>query len=286
MTKLLQAPDGLKRKVLEIADDLGDVLIDCESCYGACDIAINEAKTLGCDGIIHLGHSKLLESDLPVEYKELREDFEIKPFLKKLNISEKRIGLISSVQFVDSLKIVKEFLENKGKIVKIDKGKFNPGQILGCDISSAKEIEKDVDAFLYIGSGHFHPLGLALQTEKPVYLLNLEKNELEEMNKLKKKFLKQRFATIALAKDAKTFGILISVKPGQLKLELAKKIKKNLEERGKKAYILVFNEIKPEKLEGLDLDCYINTACPRIAVENRTEFKKPILNYDEIENFI
>jgi len=286
MTKLLQAPDGLKRKVLKIADNLGDVLIDCESCYGACDIAINEAKILGCDGIIHLGHSKLVESDLPVEYKELRESFNIKPFLKKLNIKEKKIGLVTSVQFIDSLKTVKEFLENKGKIVKIGKGKFNPGQILGCDISSAKEIEKDVDAFLYIGSGHFHPLGLVLQTKKPVYLLDLEKNEVEEIRKLKEKFLKQRFATIALAKDAKTFGILISVKPGQLKLELAKKIKKNLEERGKKAYILVFNEIKPEKLEGLDLDCYINTACPRIAVENRTEFKKPILNYEEIENFI
>lgn len=286
MAKLLQAPDGLKRKVLKIADDLGDVLIDCESCYGACDIAVNEAKALGCDGIIHLGHSKLVEADLPVEYKEIRENFNVKPFFKKLNIKEKKIGLIASIQFIDSLKIVKEFLENKGKIVKIGKGKFNPGQILGCDISSAKEIEKDVDAFLYIGSGHFHPLGLALQTEKPVYSLNLEKNEVEEISKLKEKFLKQRFATIALAKDAKSFGILVSVKSGQLKLELAKKIKKKLEEKGKKAYILVFNEIKSEKLEGLDLDCYINTACPRIAIENRTEFKKPILNYDETENFI
>jgi len=283
MTKLLQIPDGLKRKVLKIADDLGDVLIDCESCYGACDIAINEAKTLGCNGIIHLGHSKFVETDLPIEYRELRESFDIKPFLKKLNIKEKRIGLLASIQFIDSLKNVKEFLKNKGKIVKIGKGRFNPGQILGCDISSAKEIEKNVDAFLYIGSGRFHPLGLALQTEKPVYSLNLEKNEIEEISELKAKFLKQKLATIALAKDAKAFGILVSVKPGQLKLELAKKIKKKLEEKRKKAYILVFNEIKPEKLEGLELDCYINTACPRIAIENRTDFKKPILNSDEIE---
>ena len=63
---------------------------------------------------------------------------------------------------------------------------------------------------------------------------------------------------------------------------MAEKIKKELESAGKKAYILVFNEIKPEKLEGVELDCYINTACPRIAIENRTEFKKPILNPDEL----
>jgi 2-(3-amino-3-carboxypropyl)histidine synthase len=68
-----------------------------------------------------------------------------------------------------------------------------------------------------------------------------------------------------------------------MNLKLAKDIKNKLESDGKKAYILVFNEIKPEKLEGFELDCYINTACPRIAIDDRNEFKKPILNPDEIE---
>jgi len=285
MTKLLQVPDGLKRKALKLADEAGDVIIDCESCYGACDLAVNEAKALGCDGIIHYGHSKFIETDLPVEYNEVKEKTDISPFLKKIDVKEKKIGLVSSLQFMDSLKMVKAFLENKGKEVKIGSGRFYPGQILGCDVSSAKSIEKYVEAFLYIGSGHFHPLGLAFQTDKPVYFLNVEKNEMENLKQLKEKFLKQRYAAVALAKDAKTFGILLSTKPGQLNLDLAKKIKKDLEARGKKAYILAFNEIRPEKLEGLNLDCYVCTACPRIALENRTEFKKPILNPDEIETF-
>jgi len=282
MTKLLQIPDGLKRKALKIADEIGNVLIDCESCYGACDLAVQEAKILGCDKIIHYGHSKLIETDIPVEYREIREDYDPILVLGKNKIKEKRIGLISTLQFLDSLERAKKFLEKKGKIVKIGKGRFNPGQILGCDISSAKSIENQVDAFLFIGSGKFHPLGLALETEKPVYVLDVEKNELTNLNEFKQKFLKQKYTAIALAKDAKIFGILVSVKPGQLNLKLAEKIKKKLEKKGK-AYILIFNEIKPEKLEGLELDCYINTACPRIAIENRTEFKKPILNPDEIE---
>jgi len=284
MTKLLQVPDGLKRKALKIADELGDVVIDCESCYGACDLAINEVKSLGCDKIIHFGHSKLIETDVPVEYKEIREKVEIP--LEKIEIKEKRIGLVSTLQFIDSLKKVKEFLEKNGKTVRIGKGKSYAGQILGCDISSAKAIENEVDAFLYVGSGNFHPLGLALQTDKPVYFLNVEKNELEDLKQLKEKFLKQKYATIAMAKDAKNFGILVSIKPGQLNLKLAKEIKNRLEKKRNKAYILVFNEIKPEKLEGLELDCYINTACPRISIDNRIDFKKPILNPDEIENFI
>jgi len=286
MTKILQVPDGLKRKALEIADELGDVLIDCESCYGACDLAIKEAKILGCSKIIHYGHSKLIETDISVDYKEIREDFDPTTVLEKNEIKEKRIGLVSALQFLDSLEKAKKFLEKKGKTVKIGKGRSNPGQILGCDISSAKSIESQVDAFLFIGSGKFHPLGLALEIEKPVYVLDVEKNELTNLDEFKQKFLKQKYAAIALSKNAKKFGILVSVKPGQSNLKLAEKIKKKLEGKDKKAYILIFNEIKPEKLEGLELDCYINTACPRIAIENRTEFKKPILNPDEVESFI
>jgi len=286
--KILQIPDGLKRKALKIADELEDVLIDCESCFGACDLAIQEANVLGCDKIIHYGHSKILETDMPVEYIESKEDYDSKKILEKeMNkIEEEKIGLISTLQFLSSLKKAKKFLESRGKIARIGKGEFNEGQVLGCDFSAAKSIEKEIEAFLYIGSGNFHPLGLALQTEKPVYFLDVERSEINRMDKIKEKFLKQKYVAIALSKDAKRFGILISVKPGQMKLELAKKIKNRIEEKGKKAYILVFNEIKPEKLEGLDLDCYINTACPRIAIDNRAEFKKPILNPDEIESFI
>jgi 2-(3-amino-3-carboxypropyl)histidine synthase len=242
-------------------------------------LAVQEANVLGCDKIVHYGHSKVIETDMPVEYVELREDYDPIPVLKKHTIKEKKIGLVSTLQFLDSLEKARKYLEEKGKTVKMGKGRFNHGQILGCDVSAAKAIEEDVDAFLYIGSGNFHPLGLAMQTEKPVYFLDVEKGEITVVDK--EKFLKQRYVAAALAKDANRFGILVSVKPGQMNLELAKKIKKKLEEKGKKAYILVFNEIKPEKLIGLDLDCYINTACPRIAVDNRNEYRKPILNPDE-----
>ena len=281
--KILQIPEGLKRKALSMADDLGDVLIYCEPCYGACDLCIDEAKVLGCDGVIHFGHSKLIESDVPVEYNEMRQDFDPVPVLEKNieNIKGERIGLVSTIQFLDSLEPAKELLEKKGKTVLIGKGKSYEGQILGCDVSAAKSVEKDVDVFLYIGSGKFHPLGLALQTEKPVFVLDKEKNEIYEIDK--EKFEKQKYAAIALVKDAKKFGILVSTKPGQLNIELAEKMKSDLENKGKKAYILVFNEIKPEKLEGLNLDCYVNTACPRITIENRTDFKKPILNPDELD---
>lgn len=267
--KLLQVPDGLKTRVLDIADKEGDVIISCEACYGACDIKIDEAKRLGCDKIIHYGHSKLIDSDIPVEYREIKESYDPTDILKKNHIGFNKVGLVSAIQFVDSLKIAKDVLGEKAII---------GGQVLGCDVSNAKKIKNKVDGFLFIGSGKFHPIGVSMQTEKPVLLLNVETGKIEEIDT--SSFQKQRYANQALFKDAQIIGILVSTKPGQMNIKLAKEIKEKLKPR--KSYILSMDEITPDKLEGIKVDAYVNTACPRIAIENRGNFRKPILNADEI----
>ncbi|MBU3896639.1 MAG: diphthamide biosynthesis enzyme Dph2 [Nanoarchaeota archaeon] len=267
--KFLQIPDGLKTKALEIADELGDVVISCESCYGSCDIREDEAKLLGCDEIVHYGHSKMIDSDIKVEYVEKRESYDPTEALGKLNIKFNKIGLISAVQFLDSLDIAKKVLGNRAIL---------GGQVLGCDVSNAEKIVDKVDCFLFIGSGKFHAIGVALKTGKPVFILNVEHNRIEEVDV--RLFEKQRIAAQVISRDAKVWGILVSTKLGQMNIKLAKQVRDKL--KPKKSYILSMDEIRPEKLEGIKVDAYVNTACPRIAIENRTDFGKPILNPDEI----
>ena len=121
--------------------------------------------------------------------------YEGKLDLKKIPIDKlpDKIGLISSVQFVDYLKTIKYYLEKKNKKIFLEKGKQKyKGQILGCDVSAAKKIEKKSDAFLYIGDGRFHPLGIALKTDKKVYCFNpidniFSETKKEEIEKIKKK---------------------------------------------------------------------------------------------------
>ena len=288
MTKFLQVPEGLKKKVLDLADELGgDVIISGEACFGACDIRPDEAKRLKCDKTVHYGHAKFTDAEMPIEYKEIREKIDFTPLLKK-NFSKlekyKSFGIVTTLQFLDCIKDVKDFLEKSGKKVLLGKGikAVYAGQILGCDPSAGTSIKEKVDCFLYLGSGMFHPLGLMLQTDKPVFIFDIERNEMRDAAAYRDKFLRQKYAAIEIAKDAKRFGILVSTKPGQMNVELAKKIKSKLISQGKKAWILAFDEIRPEKLEYLDLDAYVNTACPRIAIEDRTSFKKPILNPDEL----
>src|SRR3989338_3034857 len=89
----------------------------------------------------------------------------------KLNIKSleksgfKKFGLISSIQFVDELSKVRDYLESKG--LKSEIG----GQILGCRVEKAYAIKSKIDAFLYIGDGLFHPTAL-YRAGKPIFLYN------------------------------------------------------------------------------------------------------------------
>ena len=294
MRILLQYPEGLRTKAIEIAKKLEKegnlVFISIEPCYGACDLRINEAKMLKCDKIIHLGHTRFLKTEIPVDYIELKESFEMEDSLKELEkIEFEKVGILASLQFIDFIPKVKEYLEKIGKKAILGKGKNNekflyPGQILGCDYSQAFEIEKLVECFLVISSGKFHAIGLAMKTEKPVYLLDVEKRKVEKIDA--SEFIKRKIIAQELAKDCKRIGILVSTKPGQFKPELAEKLKKKIEALGKEAYILVADEIKPEKIEYLSIDCIVNTACPRIAIEERALYKIPFLNRDEFEEIL
>ena len=69
----LQIPEGLKTIVQDFASILEEndirVFISADPCYGACDLKDYEAKQLGCDLLLHVGHSDFgLKTRLPVIY--------------------------------------------------------------------------------------------------------------------------------------------------------------------------------------------------------------------------
>ena len=76
-----------------------------------------------------------------------------------LSLIPKKIGLSTTVQFLDYVDEIKEYLQKQGISVFVDKMKQKyEGQLLGCDQGAAVKIKDNVDAFLYIGTGIFHPL--------------------------------------------------------------------------------------------------------------------------------
>jgi len=200
----------------------------------------------------------------------------VKKALERLKKYE-RIGLITTAQHLNQLQKIEEFLARNGKIP------VEGGQILGCNLTNAKKIEGKVDCFLYIGSGKFHPLGIAILTDKPVVIANPYSDSSSVISEEdKKRYFKRRKGQVMRALTAEVFGILISTKDGQFNLKGAIEIKRRIEKRGKKAFLFAGSEITPDNLLPFDVDSWINTACPRLI---DGYFEKPILNPGELEIF-
>lgn len=287
----LQVPEGLKTGALELIDFLEknniDVMLSAEPCFGACDLRDREAKMLGCDLILHVGHSDFgLKTKTPVMYEEYEIPCDPIPLLgwhlKKLGDYES-VSLVTTIQFVHCLGKVREFLEGKGKRVYLaSSGRLKEGQVLGCDYSSMISLEEKVDCFLFIGSGRFHPLGLQGRVNKPVLFLDIEKKNLTNFFREKARLETLSAMRIQKVRDLRNFGVVISTKPGQINLKTAERAKEKLKSIGKDAYVLVADQLTPEKLIGLKIDVLVNTACPRMR-EDFEQFGKVILNPEDVE---
>jgi 2-(3-amino-3-carboxypropyl)histidine synthase len=190
----------------------------------------------------------------------------------------KNIGTFTTVQFLPQVKQLESELRKKGKKV------FSGGQILGCNPSGPINIANNVDAFVYLGSGKFHPIAVALQSSKPIFVANPLTNEVSRLSDEDRLlFLRVREQRMKEAISAKTFGILVSTKPGQNNLKLAKQVKSKLENKGKAAHIFVFETLNPESLLDFpQIEAWVNTACPRIAIDDFERFDRPIINADEL----
>ncbi len=181
---------------------------------------------------------------------------DIKEVLRNVKIKGK-IGLVTTAQHIHQLKDAQKTIKNS----------IIGGQILGCNFRNAEKIKNKVDAFLFIGSGDFHPLELALKTNKEVYIANPYNNQVSKISKedveRKKKEIKGKYLRFL---NAKKVGILVSTKPGQYNLKKALEIRKRLK---KESYIFIFNTLRENELENFpDIDIFINTACPRIEFKN------------------
>jgi 2-(3-amino-3-carboxypropyl)histidine synthase len=289
---LLQLPEGLKPEAPRLAkliEKTGALpIISADPCYGACDLPTAEAERLGIDLIVHFGHAKLLKHEqVPTVYVEARATVTVDEAVEKsiqLLSKYSKIGLATTVQHVQTLDEAREILVRAGKKVVVgDAGRMNyPGQVIGCDYSNVRSVAKDVEAFLFVGGGRFHALGIALSTSKPTIIADPYENRAYTINEEAQKILKQRWASVEEAKHAKTFGVLISLKIGQKRLEGALKVKEIAEKKGKAAFLFAIKEILPEALmEFPSVDAYVNTACPRISLDAPSKFLKPVLTVNE-----
>jgi len=291
-TVAVQLPEGLKADSLRISDHLSGstdakIIILGDPCYGACDLFVSYKRY--ADALVHLGHSPIhpQEKDEDVLFIEVRAEPDIEEAVRTASEKlPKRIGLLATVQYIGLIPKAKEILESVGKEVFVGEGDrrvFYPGQVLGCNFSTASSVNGEVDAFLYLGEGDFHPIAAAFGAKKEMLIINPLTGEIGSVDEVRDRMLRKRFAVIEAAKTAESFLVIVCTKTGQNRAAAADLMIERIKGQGKKAYKLLISEIGPDALLPFRVDAYINTACPRIAMDDSARYSKPMLTMTEAE---
>lgn len=204
---------------------------------------------------------------------------------------KENLAVFCSIQFQKNLKEVEEYLQQKGYTTKTSKP-FRAsiqGQMLGCD-SYADTLNMDlgnIDGFVYIGDGYFHPNALLLAQEfqekiKPVILMNVVQQITEVIKKDHiDKYLKRKKGNMMKFHMSDTIGVFVTSKWGQEYKDSALKLKEMWPE--KEFYYFVGDNFMENEMENFPyIECWVNTACPRIGQDDIVRHSKPVVNIKDI----
>ncbi len=283
----LNGPDGILPQVQETAKKISErfgipAYVLTDTTWGTCDLNSNGSKVLGAEIQFNIGHTintESLEDNLVLI--DAFDDVEFDVVTKKCTdiLKGKIISLVTDSQHLHQVDKVEKILTENGIQVKIGKGKgqLNDGQVFGCEFYPATELKTEVDAYVFLGQSNFHASGIALSTNLPTYVLDPYFNEVREISEFAQKLKKKATLSIYKAAEAKTFGVIVGLKEGQLSKVFALKIKKELEKEGKEVQLFALTDITNERLRNLKgIDAFVQVACPRISTDN--QFDKPVLS--------
>ena len=290
----LQMPSGIIRNHL-IFSELIRERFHCEvitllrPSYGACDISYANLEEMGVTHLIHLGHNSIetlkktipthfVPINLPVNIGLLKDALD--QIVKDHSLKGKKVVITTTVQYIDAVASISEELEKRGVIplIKTPDGRAtSPGQVLGCNFAAARI--KNTDATIFIGTGKFHPRGIAISTGKKVIAPNPHTGKTEILTG--KDFLYSR-ASIALSlSDHMSFSVILCSRPGQYRPKLARELVRMGRTRGYTCELHLLEEIRPEYFIGMKIDGIVSTACPRIAYDDSNLYPVPVITPDE-----
>jgi len=228
--------------------------------------------------------------------------------LKNNDLIGKNIGIATTVQHeievAEALKskeiiFYEESDQRPASPSKVPPKLIYAGKVLGCKSGFCESIAEKVDCFLFVGTGRFHAINIALCTKKPTYLFDPWTKKIglikeEEIDAIRKK---ERGGILKFL-SSKKIGIIISTKKGQNNYGLAKefvseynkKQAKDSEEEHqgeKQFYIFVCDTLNFSELENFPfIDCWLNTACPRIGIDDAGKAVKTIVNLQAVKQFL
>jgi 2-(3-amino-3-carboxypropyl)histidine synthase len=255
--------------------------------YGTCDLMNFDAKRLGLDLVLNLGHSVSVDKIGNTYLVDVEYDVDFRPVLnlalEQFKGKFSRVGVVTISNHKSQLDAAVTYLTDRGMsaIKGESEGMLFDGQVFGCNYYSARNIAKDVDAFFFLGQSRFHAIGIRLNTRKPTFMLDPFFNLVEDMDKEADLVERKAILSVLKARDAERIGVIVSMKEGQLFRKQAEEIRGRLTALGKKTYLLHMREVNAQRVTAVrGIDAFVETACPRVALDNE-DFDRPMLSYEQ-----
>ncbi|MHA1206200.1 MAG: diphthamide biosynthesis enzyme Dph2 [Candidatus Hodarchaeales archaeon] len=294
---LIQMPEGMLDKPLQtILDHLSNlvkVFIAGDPSYGVCDLAIDLAEKLDCDLLIHFGHSdfgfqhkvkEACDSSIDVmlipAYYNPDKPIDFSSIKRKLDeLGWKTVQLAATIQHLKSLKNLKVFLEKNDFDIIIQ----DTGQILGCHVQNLRSKTELIDGIISINAGFFHTHGILLNSDKTLLQFDPYSEDILVYDSSERNnYLQQRFALLERAKKADRWGVIGSSKLGQFNKRMISRIEDILRNDEKTPVFVIAENVNPQNMANFNwVDAWVVTACPRIAIDDKIRYTKPIVTFRE-----
>ncbi|KAK0453358.1 putative diphthamide synthesis protein-domain-containing protein [Armillaria borealis] len=286
------------------SDALTVVLADVT--YGAC-------CALGCDLLVHYGHSCLVPVDvttgirtlyifveIAIDEKHLVETVRLNlpdtkdRFLENKESKEElavgpptSLALVSTIQFVSALSRLKESLSSpllNSSSPNLWPGPYaatvprshplSPGEILGC---TAPRLPDAPDAFIYLGDGRFHlEAAMIANPGVPAFRYDPYSKKLTREGYDHVRMRDTRLKAVKNAEGKGTWGVILGTLGRQGNPGHLKAISVT-------PIPILLSELSPAKLALFNdsIDVFVQTSCPRLSIDWGAAFERPLLSVYE-----
>lgn len=289
----LQMPEGLLLYATTISDILRrhtsceDTVVLGDVTYGACCVDDLSARALGCDFLVHYGHSCLVpvtQCLLPMLYVFVHIAFDPSHLLATVRENFQpgvKLALLATIQFVDTLQKVRDELAQEFEDAYIPQARpLSPGELLGC---TAPRLPKGTEVLVYVGDGRFHlesvmianPDVKAFRYDPYSKRLTEEKYGHGEMRAM-------RYEAVMEAARVQNFAVVLGTLGRQGSVKILERVLKAIGESGKRVVVVLLSEITPAKIRRMEesgIEAWVQIACPRLSIDWGSGYgRRPLLN--------
>jgi diphthamide biosynthesis enzyme Dph1/Dph2-like protein len=190
---------------------------------------------------------------------------------------EGSVSLGATIQYLELMEKVKEYLENRGVKVIIKKGPVYDGQVLGCNPMA---LDASLDNILLVTDGKFHAYNNAIKIKKEISVFNGESLEKVTQKEIDKELAKIKGKQSKFLMET-VVGLLVTTKEGQHYPNF-EKLKKQIEEKGKKVFVFVGDSLSSNELDNFpEIKVWVNTGCYGIGFDDNR-----IVSLYDLEEFL